>query len=114
MLRAMEALAQKFVQRPELCSDDAAAKVERASFALTEYLEAVLKGKTVSPVALFPQYRDVQELAVATGCIRPTSGHLSGAGSDPQVGRSPSSRCPMTPPCVRAWTRRCSRSSVRR
>lgn len=59
VLRAMEALAQRFVQRPELCSDDAANKVERASFALTEYLEGVLKGKGASPVALFPQYRDV-------------------------------------------------------
>lgn len=62
VLRAMEALAQKFVQRPELCSDDAAAKVERASFALTEYLEGVLKGKTASSVALFPQYRAVMDL----------------------------------------------------
>ena len=62
VLRSMEALTQKFVQRPELCSDDAANKVERASFALTEYLEGVLKGKTASPVALFPQYRDVLEL----------------------------------------------------
>jgi chemosensory pili system protein ChpA (sensor histidine kinase/response regulator) len=62
VLRVMEALAQKFVQRPELCSDDAANKVERASFALTEFLEGVLKGKTASPVALFPQYRDVLDL----------------------------------------------------
>ncbi len=62
VLRAMEALAQKFVQRPELCSDDAANKVERASFALTEYLEGVLKGKNASSVALFPQYRDVLAL----------------------------------------------------
>ncbi len=62
VLRAMEALAQKFVQRPELCSDDAAAKVERASFALTEYLEGVLKGKSASSVALFPQYRAVMDL----------------------------------------------------
>jgi chemosensory pili system protein ChpA (sensor histidine kinase/response regulator) len=62
VLRAMEALAQKFVQRPELCSDDAANKVERASFALTEYLESVLKGRQTSAVALFPQYRDVMDL----------------------------------------------------
>ncbi len=62
LLRAMEALAQKFVLRPELCSDEAANKVERASFALSEYLEGVLKGKKASPVALFPQYRDVLEL----------------------------------------------------
>ncbi len=63
ILRAMEALAQRFVQSPELCSDDAANKMERASFALTEYLEGVLKGKSASAVALFPQYRDVRELA---------------------------------------------------
>ncbi len=62
VLRAMEALAQKFILRPELCSDDAATKMERASFALAEYLEGVLKGKTASPVALFPQYRDVLDM----------------------------------------------------
>ncbi len=62
MLRGMEALAQKFVQRPELCSEEAANKVERASFALTEYLEGVLKGKQASSVALFPQYRSVMDL----------------------------------------------------
>ena len=62
MLRAMEALAQKFVQRPEFCSDEAALKVERASFALTDYLEGLLKGRSSSSVALFPQYRDVLDL----------------------------------------------------
>ena len=62
VLRATEALAQRFVQRPELCSEDAATKVERASFALTEYLEGMIKGKNASAVALFPQYRDVMEL----------------------------------------------------
>ncbi|HYF16584.1 MAG TPA: Hpt domain-containing protein, partial [Ramlibacter sp.] len=65
LLRSMEAAAQKFVERPELCSEAAASKVERAGFALTEYLEGVLLGKTTSPVALFPQYKDVQELAGA-------------------------------------------------
>src|SRR6478735_3496084 len=63
ILRAMEAAVQKFVDRPELCVEGAAAKVERAGFALTEYLEGVLHGKGLSPVALFPQYKDVQELA---------------------------------------------------
>lgn len=63
MLRAMESAVQKFVERPELCTEPAAAKVERAGFALTEYLEALLLGKPVSAVALFPQYKDVQELA---------------------------------------------------
>ena len=62
VLHAMEALAGKFVQHPEFCSEEAAVKVEKASFALTEYLEGVLRGRVSSPVALFPQYRDVMAL----------------------------------------------------
>jgi chemosensory pili system protein ChpA (sensor histidine kinase/response regulator) len=65
VLRAMEAAVQKFVQQPELCNQEAAAKIERASFALTEYLEGVLADKPVSAVSLFPQYRDIQELVRA-------------------------------------------------
>jgi chemosensory pili system protein ChpA (sensor histidine kinase/response regulator) len=65
VLRCMEAAVQKFVEKPELCNEAASAKVERAGFALTEYLEGVLMGKPASAVALFPQYRDVQELAGA-------------------------------------------------
>jgi chemosensory pili system protein ChpA (sensor histidine kinase/response regulator) len=65
MLRSMEAAAQKFIERPELCTEAAAAKVERAGFALTEYLEALLGGKNVSPVSLFVQYKDVQDLTGA-------------------------------------------------
>ena len=65
VLRAMEAAVQKFVQQPERCSKDAVAKIEYASFALTEYLEGVLADKVLSPVSLFPQYRDVLELARA-------------------------------------------------
>jgi chemosensory pili system protein ChpA (sensor histidine kinase/response regulator) len=65
MLHAMEAAVQRFIDKPELCTDKAAATVERAGFALAEYLEAVLLGKPASSVALFPQYRDVQELAGA-------------------------------------------------
>ena len=65
VLRAMETAVQKFVQQPEQCSQDAAAKIENASFALTEYLEGVLAGKPISAVSLFPQYRDVQELVRA-------------------------------------------------
>ncbi len=65
LLRGMETAVQKFVQRPELCSNDAALNLERASFALTEYLEGLLKGKSASSVALFPQYRAIMELAGA-------------------------------------------------
>jgi chemosensory pili system protein ChpA (sensor histidine kinase/response regulator) len=59
MLRAMEQAAQKFVDKPEACNEEATAKVERASFALVDYLEGLLAGKPASPVGLFPQYRDV-------------------------------------------------------
>ncbi len=65
VLRAMEAAVQKFVQQPEQCNQEAAAKIERASFALTEYLEGILADKAVSAVSLFPQYREVQELVRA-------------------------------------------------
>ena len=65
MLRAMEGAVQRFVQQPELCSPDAVAKIEYASFALTEYLEGILADKPLSAVSLFPQYRDVQELVSA-------------------------------------------------
>ena len=65
VLRSMEAAVQKFIERPELCNEAAAAKVERAGFALTDYLEGVLLGKPASAVALFPQYRETQELAGA-------------------------------------------------
>ena len=65
VLRSMETAVQKFVQQPEQCTQDAAAKIERASFALAEYLEGVLADKPVSPVSLFPQYREVQALVRA-------------------------------------------------
>ncbi|MDD2609677.1 MAG: Hpt domain-containing protein [Giesbergeria sp.] len=65
LLRAMEAAVLRYVQRPELCTEEAAASLERASFALSEYLDTILAGKNVSAVALFPQYRDVQTLAGA-------------------------------------------------
>ena len=43
VLRGMEAAVQRFVQRPDACTTDAAARVERAGFALIEYLERVLR-----------------------------------------------------------------------
>jgi chemosensory pili system protein ChpA (sensor histidine kinase/response regulator) len=65
VLRAMENAVQKFVNRPELCTEAAAVKIERASFALTGFLETVLSGKSQTPVALFVQYAEVQEIAGA-------------------------------------------------
>ena len=65
VLRAMEAAVQNFIEQPGQCSPEAAAEIEHASFALIEYLDGVLANKPVSPVSLFPQYRQVQELAKA-------------------------------------------------
>src|SRR5437764_5023126 len=65
ILRAMEGAVQKFIERPELCTEASAAKVDRAGFALTEYLEALLGGKKVSALSLFVQYKDVQDLCGA-------------------------------------------------
>ncbi len=65
VLRSMENAVQKFVSKPELCTEAAAGKIERASFALTGFLETVLAGKAQTPVTLFEQYAQVQEIAGA-------------------------------------------------
>ncbi len=63
VLQAMEAAVHRFVQEPERCNGAAVAVLESTSFAVIEYLDSILAGKVISPVALFPQYRQVQALA---------------------------------------------------
>ena len=60
---AMETVAGKFVQRPEMVTEDAIRKLEHASFAVLEYLESLLARKNVSSIGLFVQYRDIKGLA---------------------------------------------------
>jgi chemosensory pili system protein ChpA (sensor histidine kinase/response regulator) len=62
VLGAMEFAAQSFINDPSRCTEPAVQKIEQAGFAVSDFLQAVLAGKPVSPVALFPQYRDVLEL----------------------------------------------------
>lgn len=62
VLGAMEFAAQSFINDPSRCTEAAVQKIDHAGFAITDFLQAVLAGKAVSPVALFPQYRDVLEL----------------------------------------------------
>ncbi len=62
VVHAMEALAEGFVKEPQSCNEGATTAIERAAFALIDYLERVLKGRLVSSVALFPQYRTLLEL----------------------------------------------------
>lgn len=62
VLGAIEFAVQGFIAEPQRCTDSAVLKIERAGFAVTDFLSALLAGKSVSSVALFPQYRDVLEL----------------------------------------------------
>ncbi|MDH5328751.1 MAG: Hpt domain-containing protein [Aquincola sp.] len=66
VLRAGEAALQKLTSgRPVKLNAAAVETIEQGSFALLDYLTRLLAGKSVSPLALFPQYRAVQELAGA-------------------------------------------------
>ncbi|RYZ11906.1 MAG: hybrid sensor histidine kinase/response regulator, partial [Comamonadaceae bacterium] len=60
---AIEFAVQGFTRDPLKCTDAAVQKLERAGFAVVEFLQTLLAGKPASPVALFPQYREVLELA---------------------------------------------------
>ena len=62
VLRAMECAVQAFADKPVLCTEASVLRVERAGFAVSDFLGSVLQGKASSAVALFPQYRDVQAL----------------------------------------------------
>ena len=66
VVRAMEAAVQAFLARPVLCDESAVTQVERAGFAVVDYLDGLLAGKSLSAVALFPQYSAVSTLAGAT------------------------------------------------
>lgn len=65
MLRACEAAVQRYVAKPHKLTIAIVDDLERASFALLDYLNRALVGKSVSPLAMFPQYRAVQEAAGA-------------------------------------------------
>ena len=65
VLRASEAAVQRFVSKPHKLTTLVVDDLERASFALLDYLTRLLAGKPVSTLSLFPQYRAVQESAGA-------------------------------------------------
>ena len=65
VLRACESAVQRMLNRPAQVDEASVHALERASFALLDYLSRLLSGKQVSPVALFPQYAAVQALAGA-------------------------------------------------
>lgn len=65
MARGMESAVQQFVLNPEHCEEAAASTLERAGFALIEYLESQLGEHPRPALGLFPQFRQVQEIAGA-------------------------------------------------
>ncbi len=70
MLRASEQAVIRLTQKVRQLDGNAVGILERSSFALLDFLRRRLSGKEVSPLALFPQYREVQTLAGA-GRIHP-------------------------------------------
>ncbi len=65
VLRASEAAVQRYVSKPHKLTTLVIDDIERASFALLDYLTRMLANKPVSTLSLFPQYRAVQEAAGA-------------------------------------------------
>ncbi|HEX6019375.1 MAG TPA: Hpt domain-containing protein [Burkholderiaceae bacterium] len=70
MLRAAEAAIARLGARAGALGPAAVDAIERGSFALLDYLARLLAGKLMSPAAMFPQYKALQELAGA-GRIHP-------------------------------------------
>jgi chemosensory pili system protein ChpA (sensor histidine kinase/response regulator) len=70
MLRASEAAITRLAPRARGLTAAAVDTLERGSFALLDYLARLLAGKLISPAAMFPQYKALQELAGA-GRIHP-------------------------------------------
>ena len=71
MLRASEAVVAKFVMRPQAITRGAVEDIERASFALLDYITRKLAGKAIAATELFPQYEALMARA-GTGLPRPT------------------------------------------
>jgi chemosensory pili system protein ChpA (sensor histidine kinase/response regulator) len=63
MLRASEQAVRRLIDKPAALDASAADAVERASHALLDYLGRQMAAKPITPLALFPRLRAVQELA---------------------------------------------------
>ena len=66
LLRACETVLQRAVAKPQVLTAAVVDHIERASFALLDYLSRMLAGKPVSALSLFPQYQAVQDAAGAS------------------------------------------------
>ncbi len=71
LLRASEAVVNKFVARPQAISSGAIEDIEQASFALLDYIARKLAGKSIAATELFPQYEALMARG-GQGLPRPT------------------------------------------
>lgn len=62
-LRALEAAIERLIQKPALATAATRQTIQSGAHALIEYLDRMLRGRPVSELALFPTYRDWQQLA---------------------------------------------------
>ncbi len=85
LVQMMEAVTQRFAQKPHLCTEKSIALLERSSFALLEYLSHVLKGREISFVALFPQYKELQSLQGVERAHPADLWHGDAAQQEPQT-----------------------------
>lgn len=65
VLRAAESAVQRLLAKPAQVDAKAVDVIERVAFGLLDYLARMLARKAVSPLMLFPQYRDALQLAGA-------------------------------------------------
>ncbi|MEO7337601.1 MAG: Hpt domain-containing protein [Caldimonas sp.] len=63
VMRASEAIVQRAQSKAGVLTAAVVGDIERASFAVLDYVGRLLAGKQVSPLSLFPQYRAVHEAA---------------------------------------------------
>jgi chemosensory pili system protein ChpA (sensor histidine kinase/response regulator) len=63
VLQASESAVQRFIARPRLLTREALEAIESASFGVLDYLGRRLAGKALPTLALFPQYRALQQWA---------------------------------------------------
>lgn len=61
----MEWAVQRLQREPALQTDTSVAAIERAGFALTDFLARLMGGRPAPALGLFPHYRDMLELAGA-------------------------------------------------
>ena len=63
VLRASESAVQRMINKPAIIDTRAVETIESASFAIIDYMQRLLARRPMPGVALFPQYRAVQQLA---------------------------------------------------